>query len=59
MAEKKKSIFDNIRVPLGDPEDSNLTPEVLRDKMKQEIEEAMMNPELMKQIEEDRQHLRE
>ena len=48
------SLFDKIRVPLGDPEDFSLTTEELEAKMMREVEEARKDPNWAKEMEEDR-----
>ena len=52
------SLFDKIRVPLGDPEDFSLTTEELEAKMMREVEEAMKDPAFVKRLEEDREQFK-
>ena len=48
------SLFDKIRVPFWDEEDSSLTTEEYKEKMKRQGEEAMKDPDFVKRLEEDR-----
>lgn len=48
------SLFDKIRVPFWDEEDSSLTTEELEAKMMREVEEARKDPNWAKEMEEDR-----
>lgn len=48
------SLFDKIRVPFWDEEDSSLTTEELEAKMMREVEEARKDPNWAKEMEEAR-----
>lgn len=52
------SLFDKIRVPFWDEEDSSLTTEEYEEKMKRQVEEAMKDPGFVKRLEEDREQFK-